>query len=364
MNVKEFVWFLMGRHGQNFYLRRKNLFNVKRKKNNKDNSSKARIVLMDTPTHGNLGDHAIILAEHRFIEERFPEKKILEFTHQECKYCLKEIKKIVAKEDIIIMPGGGFVGTLWENEQLVLEQILKSFSENKIIFFPQTVFFEKTVYGDEMQKNFIDILNECEMLHFFVRDKASYNWFEDHKDWLNDKIKFELVPDIVTSLKYNKLIERKKQILFVFRNDKEKVSEASTNLFIIKNEFEKRGYNVRETDTVLETSINIEEREKNVIEKLDEFAASELVITDRLHGMIFSAITSTPCIAVDNLSKKVSGGYEWLKELAYIELVDSANICVDIVDKKVNTLWQKYTRNIFEKHYIKIEASIKKDELL
>lgn len=54
-----------------------------------------------------------------------------------------------------------------------------------------------------------------------------------------------------------------------------------------------------------------------------------MVITDRLHGMIFAAITGTPCIAFDNISKKVSGVYKWIESLEYIKVVNSFEEFVD-----------------------------------
>ena len=47
-----------------------------------------------------------------------------------------------------------------------------------------------------------------------------------------------------------------------------------------------------------------ENREQLLKQKIEEFQSAELVITDRLHGMIFSVITGTPCIAFDNLMRK------------------------------------------------------------
>ena len=46
------------------------------------------------------------------------------------------------------------------------------------------------------------------------------------------------------------------------------------------------------------------------------------LITDRIHGMLFAAVTGTPCIALDNVSKKVSGAYEWIQYLDYIQFKD------------------------------------------
>ena len=60
-----------------------------------------------------------------------------------------------------------------------------------------------------------------------------------------------------------------------------------------------------------------------VYNKLTEFASASLVITDRLHGLIFSAITNTPCIAFDNLSGKVHGIYHWIEDIPTIRLINT-----------------------------------------
>ena len=49
------------------------------------------------------------------------------------------------------------------------------------------------------------------------------------------------------------------------------------------------------------------------------------MITDRLHSMIFCAITGTPCVVINSKSPKVRGCYEWIKELDYIQFCDDIN---------------------------------------
>lgn len=67
-----------------------------------------------------------------------------------------------------------------------------------------------------------------------------------------------------------------------------------------------------------------EKRDYEVELQFDRFRKSEIVFTDRLHGMIFSAITGTPCIAFPNVSHKVKGVYDWvLKDCPYILFMDS-----------------------------------------
>ena len=45
--------------------------------------------------------------------------------------------------------------------------------------------------------------------------------------------------------------------------------------------------------------------------------------------MLFAAVTGTPCIALDNVSKKVSGAYEWIQYLDYIQFKDEKEITLD-----------------------------------
>ena len=82
----------------------------------------------------------------------------------------------------------------------------------------------------------------------------------------------------------------------------------------------------------------------------DEFRHARLVITDRLHGMIFAVITGTPCIVIDSKSPKVRGCYEWIKQLDYIKFIDSA----EDIEKTFRQIPNKnfvYDNSLFQKYY-------------
>jgi len=118
--------------------------------------------------------------------------------------------------------------------------------------------------------------------------------------------------------------------LLALRRDKERVAgeqlEEEIKAFLASKHID-----CFETTTVLDRAVTRKNREKAVFEKLREFAGARLVITDRLHAMIFAELTGTASIAIDNESKKVMGAYEWLRGnpgVLYLEDTDdiTANI--------------------------------------
>ena len=112
--------------------------------------------------------------------------------------------------------------------------------------------------------------------------------------------------------------------LLAMRNDSEKVL-TDEDVKHIENSISKHYKNIIHTDTHIGNKIRITKKiRENMLEtKLDEFRKAEIVITDRLHGMIFAAITATPCIAFGNYNHKIKSSFEWLKHLNYIKYVEN-----------------------------------------
>ena len=109
------------------------------------------------------------------------------------------------------------------------------------------------------------------------------------------------------------------------RDDKEKVIDIEEERVII-DYLQQKGYEIRKIDTVISESVNNKTRNKKLNELIENFLTAKFVITDRLHGMLFSTITSTPCISLDNISKKVSATYKWVEYLGYIKNLSMKDI--------------------------------------
>ena len=171
-----------------------------------------------------------------------------------------------------------------------------------------------------------------------------------------------LSPDIVLWLTADKLDLPKADrngVLFVFRSDPEQemIDEDRER---IKGSVQKRNISVRTTDTVLpEGEVIIKEnRDAKVMDKLSEFASAKLVITDRLHGMIFSAITGTPCIALDNYNHKVQGTYEWIEYLPYIRFAKSSDEAISLIPEMLDFGDCEYDNSKLQSSYERIKIAV------
>lgn len=86
---------------------------------------------------------------------------------------------------------------------------------------------------------------------------------------------------------------------------------------------------------------------------------AQLVITDRLHAMIFAAITETPCIAMDNKSKKVKGVYEWIRDLPYVQYADDISTACELIQ---DMLHLKECKNTYSFPTEKVEKILMEKE--
>lgn len=109
--------------------------------------------------------------------------------------------------------------------------------------------------------------------------------------------------------------------LLVLRNDREK-SKTRISESELYDELKRFGYAIEKTDTVVNFNVDRFNRENVLYSKLKQIARSKLVVTDRLHGMIFAYITKTPCLLLETYNHKVTGQYEWVKNSNSICLVN------------------------------------------
>lgn len=265
----------------------------------------------------NMGDHAIVKAEEEFIRNELGSKvNIIEIVTSQAESAILKLRGRIRSKDLIVLSGGGYIGDEYIEVYRPLRRILQFFTNNKIIIFPQTIYF----HGKKRETNFFRLCPKCKNLVIFVREKKSYEILKQYG------IKSELIPDIVLS---QPIREHKKtlNVLLCLREDVERgLSENDTR--IIKDAANQYG-SVLITDTVEIKEFKQTERFEYLNNKLEQFSNSSLVMTDRIHGMIFAYLTNTPCLVFGNYNHKVEYEYEWLRispKIEFLKKIDTVTL--------------------------------------
>ena len=266
-----------------------------------------RIYLFGAPEYLNYGDIAIFAAELNFLNENLPEFEIITIPDRFVAEDIFVVKKMIDDNDIIALQGGGNMGDVWPFVDMLRQDVIRMFGNRyRIICFPQSISYSNSSWADGMRQT----LSNCVNISLFARDFKS---FDIMKKIFPGNVKCFLAPDIVMSLNKVKNTLSRDGVLFLMRKDKEKLENPEFDK--IKN-YVNKNYQYRVSDTIGDTwyRINDKTANKRVDQKLKELQTSKLIITDRLHGMIFSCITNTPVLVFDNNNHKIKNFYNtWLK---------------------------------------------------
>lgn len=292
---------------------------------------KKRIYLLCEPKHANLGDQAQLMCTLQWLKANYPDRKVVRFGYMfgvfdfDLKSRLKDVlllfkflylKLTIGKDDVFV----GHSGYFFVDHHIgwaTFAFISRYFPQYKMVIFPQTVNFYSPVAKMIASKSFGNKKN----ITLLCRDKVS---FEKAMQLFGDT-KMLLFPDIVTSLIGTMHFENPREgILFCLRDDVE--------AFYSKEEIKKlagRFVNIRKdfTDTTIRVTPKemARRREELILEKIRYFSTFRLVITDRYHGTIFSAIASTPVIVINSNDHKLSSGVAWFPKEQYGDSVQYAS---------------------------------------
>lgn len=270
------------------------------------------IFIVGTPDHGNIGDHLIANAISDFLYGLGFDSNVIELTMAFCNSHKHFIKQNIRENDIIIIPGGGWMGDLYHHDEDFVRYFIKEF-DNPIIIFPQTVYYVDE--DSDYCKIGNDIYLKRQNMMFCLRDFKSYEYIT--KLGLGEKAFY--FPDM--GLFYygrvndyfdinNRINDR--TVGFCFRSDGEKVIDDS-NIKSIKENISAK-YKIVDFTTDLHQYIKQKDRKNEITKKLNEISCFKFIITDRLHAMVLARIVNVPCFFIDNKTKKISGVYSWIKK--------------------------------------------------
>lgn len=165
-------------------------------------------MMPDLPYYSNVGDLLIWEGMECFLKDNSSEclwrTSISTFEYKEL------------PEDVTIcLVGGGNFGDLWRELQRFKNRIVKLYPNNRIVIFPQSVF-----YGNpQLCKEDAAAFSAHRDVHICARDKDSYDFLKENFTSCD----ILLVPDMALYLDFDKVPTKTDRTLFLKRNDKESV---------------------------------------------------------------------------------------------------------------------------------------------
>ncbi len=291
-----------------------------------------KVILLDCPYHINIGDTLIWQGEIDFLSSigRYPllQSSLSTFTFP-----------TIEKQITICLHGGGNFGDLYRSAQEFRKSVITKYPNNRIIMFPQSIWYENT----SLIQDDVKVFSKHKDLILCARDRKSFDFLKQHFN--NNKIL--LIPDMafyITKLSFKRIKKEQSKItVLIKRLDKELNNDIKININMFNEvrdwpTFEKmpikfyaisylarimlrypytKRFLGKITDVIMRDYIRI-----GLIKKgasfLDKYS---IIYTTRLHAMILGILLGKKIVALDNISNKLSDFYNtWLSSDENISL--------------------------------------------
>jgi len=269
----------------------------------------------------NLGDVALTHALLRLCASNLPLHQTYLLTAGRFFREIRGLARAVSPDDVIVIVGGGNMGDLYPYLEEARLQAVRAFRLNRIISFPQSIYFSDTASGRAALRRSAQVYASHRNLTLFARENASFEAMRT----AFPGVRIGLAPDTVFTLRPPAASTRDIPLLICLRADVEsklsadqrealcrKLQEAHLGAMIIDTMAPRHG-------------CTYPEYEQELAKLLGLFSRARCVVTDRLHGLIFSVVTGTPCVAVENNNHKIAATVQsWLGDIRAVRLVPAA----------------------------------------
>ena len=221
---------------------------------------------------------------------------------------------------------------------------------------PQTCYFSADEEGKEALAKDRQVINRCKDLTLFARDARSYEFMKENFDakvaFLHDTV------SLFDAFEYS--AGDREGIIVCLRSDREGILNATQKKQIIAD-CENLG-DVFVTDTCTNYKIGVSERESILKKKWTLWGRSSLVVTDRLHGMIFALITGTPCVVIGNNHFKVYEAYKTFKECKYLTYIDEICKLPEAAKILISADYDKPQGSLYKEDIVNLYSTIIKED--
>lgn len=280
-----------------------------------ESRKKKKILYLLTPPPAlrNIGDHAQVIAIRRWLHKHYGDLRVFEFDKVQSYRCLRFLKFFCLKGDVIFLHSGGNMGDRGMWSETIRRRIILSFPKNKIISLPQTIFFSGTEQGVREYQETCRSYSGHPDLTVIAREPFSKTLAKN----MFPGCKILCFPDFALSLRGLPSAEEvlSDKILLCLREDNEsrlRQSDKERIISLLNKPFELKDI------TVTAGPISKCRQQTLVDETIRRFASYRLIVTDRLHGVIFSFLAKRPCIALASIDHKITSSMFWFEKIPWI----------------------------------------------
>jgi len=288
------------------------------------------------PENPSVGDHSQALAIQQWFQTYFPDWEVVRFYRRfndPCKFRgvplpklpsegLKNWKRLIEtvnEDDLIFIHSSGDFGTLFywtwgrglgnKSWNYFRRKLIQQFPNNKTVQLPVTVFYHATEGAKRTLENDKSFYGERKNLVLMCREPVSHQILTS-----KSQCRIMMVPDFAFSLKPTLIEKERKGVLLVLRADHESrftlgIGRLNPRLVIhITSMIRQVTPHITVKDVNKSPVVN-----KDTIDRILRYYQNfRVIVTDRLHGMIFSIITKTPCVCISDKIPHKSAGYKSL----------------------------------------------------
>jgi exopolysaccharide biosynthesis predicted pyruvyltransferase EpsI len=287
--------------------------------------------IYDLQYHFNVGDHLIYEGMLSFL--KMTNKKCID---KASRFSFKSPK--LNKEIVIIFHGGGNLGDLYPEHMTFLKLLVDTYPQNKIIVFPQTIYYQN---NENLTADF-KILNKHSNLTICARDELTFNILESNFSGKN-----LLLPDMAFFFDYktynnNHKLGSKSKNLYLKRND---IELNNNNGYKANKDFDIKDwpkliyypdifiYRIAQRIFIKKISfidkylIDFYEsyfdnfmRKRIITASIIFFNNYKVIVSSRLHGGILAILLDIDCVLLNNSYGKNKAVFDtWLKGFKNID---------------------------------------------
>lgn len=284
-----------------------------------------------SPIHANVGDHAQTLAVQQFLDHKYNDHSIVRIYRDDISE--KRLLWVAdeAKEgDLILLHSSGDFGSMHDSPghhpgrlsyPEVRRRLVGINPAAPIVNLPTTMYYEENERGRACLAKDQAVFNDAKFT-VLCREQVSLDTAQKNLD-----CKSLFFPDFVFYLKPKRVNLPRKGVMVILRNDKEAATSNEQKQQVV--EMMENLYQDVKVKDVMHESFTVPDfiLEPYMDRVMEQFQERELIVTDKMHGMITAVITQTPCIALGGgIPHKISayqsfleGAVEFVKDVSEIE---------------------------------------------